>query len=452
MKKAAKIKFGGSWPKVILVLAFVSLFAIIGVSYLVFSHAATPVDADLNNDGVVDQTDVGILKSHWNQTGTSVAGDLNSDNRVNIFDLSIMAGVYGGTITPPYTPPFLIGASTIEDGGNNSAERRDNITKIQGMGATWVRINLVWKQIQPSAPAGYLDGSGNPIISKFQNLANCNTAGWNLGGYDDYINQLRSNGIDVLVTVSGVPAWAAGANSKEPDNDVFRCSMRAIAAHYRGRVLGYQIFNEVNSGTNWPDGAVSYVATLKAAYEAVKDAAGDSSARVVTSGLGYDGQPASKDGTPTAWEYLSQMYAAGAKSYYDVLAIHLYPLWCGVGNDCQDLGGYITNLRNVMVSNGDSSKQVWVTEHGHSTNTGHPYQEQVDYAKLYLPIIARYKSYIFRVVWYEVNDHYQTETTTWTHADNLAEKEYNFGVYDVDGTPKPVRQVLLDFETGNLVP
>jgi zinc carboxypeptidase len=48
--------------------------------------------ADLNNDGVVDGSDLGLMLSNWGGTGV---GDLNSDGVVNGADLGLMLGSWG---------------------------------------------------------------------------------------------------------------------------------------------------------------------------------------------------------------------------------------------------------------------------------------------------------------------------------------------------------------------
>ncbi|MDP2873783.1 MAG: dockerin type I domain-containing protein [bacterium] len=53
--------------------------------------------ADLNNNRVVDQPDVDLLASYFDQTdnSTNMLADLTGDGYINIFDLSKMGGLYG---------------------------------------------------------------------------------------------------------------------------------------------------------------------------------------------------------------------------------------------------------------------------------------------------------------------------------------------------------------------
>lgn len=96
----AKLERG---PNLLYPLVFACIFAVLGVSYLLLTHAATSKTSDLNNDGVVNIYDLGILLSNYNKTGANVS-DLNGDNVVNIYDLGILLSNYGKpVVTAPLT-------------------------------------------------------------------------------------------------------------------------------------------------------------------------------------------------------------------------------------------------------------------------------------------------------------------------------------------------------------
>ena len=52
---------------------------------------------DLNGDGIVDVLDLGILRSHFGQSGTNVTGDLNGDGIVDVLDLGILRSHFGSS-------------------------------------------------------------------------------------------------------------------------------------------------------------------------------------------------------------------------------------------------------------------------------------------------------------------------------------------------------------------
>jgi hypothetical protein len=76
---------------------FVACFAVVGCFLIWKSFAATPADADLNKDGVVNITDLSILISSYSTTNTTA--DINKDGIVNIIDLSILLSNYNATVT-----------------------------------------------------------------------------------------------------------------------------------------------------------------------------------------------------------------------------------------------------------------------------------------------------------------------------------------------------------------
>jgi hypothetical protein len=51
----------------------------------------TDVPGDANADGRIDTLDLGVLASHWGQSGQWADGDFNGDGRIDLSDLGIMA-------------------------------------------------------------------------------------------------------------------------------------------------------------------------------------------------------------------------------------------------------------------------------------------------------------------------------------------------------------------------
>lgn len=318
-----------------------------------------------------------------------------------------------------FVAPYEIGANTIEYGGDSASARTGTVDKIVDSEASWVRINLIWSKVQPNAPT-----SSSQYSAPYMAV------------YDEYIQKLRDRNIEVLVTVSGVPSWARKPGStQEPTTEALSQFMTMIGTRYKGKVLGYQPFNEVNAASHWPSGAAGYSQMLSHIYPIIKSA--DPASLVVTAGLAYN--------IPGVPPYVQSMYQARAGKNFDVLAVHLYPLPCKPPNPCQNLDAYLGQIRSVMTTANDGSSKIWVTELGLSTATGTSQQAQADYAQYYLPIIARHAAYIPRLIWYELQDHYSPAKTL---TQNQAEKEYNFGVYDVNGNPKLVRQTLINFMAG----
>jgi len=153
-----------------------------------------------------------------------------------------------------------------------------------------------------------------------------------------------------------------------------------VAQRYKGKVAGYQIWNEPNfAHETGPHASTShYAAMLKGGYTSVK--AVDPQAIVISGAL-----------TPTGVNdpflavddvaFLNRLYAYNSgelKGYFDVLGVHpgsnanppenMWPEKPGPGPGWTTHGSFyfrrVEQLRQVMVENGDAQKQIWLTEFG----------------------------------------------------------------------------------------
>jgi hypothetical protein len=244
---------------------------------------------------------------------------------------------------------------------------------IRDAGFGWVKQAFAWRDIE-GAGKGQLDWSiPDRIVDQVQ----------------------RVGGLKLIVRLDSDPTWASGQsypNAKgilmTPPQSLqdYANFCGAAAARYKGRIAAYQVWNEPNLAREWggrvPDPA-GYVAMLKACYQAIKRA--DSQAIVITAGLAPTTQNNAAAEPDT--EYLNRTYAAGAKPYFDALGAHgagyKAPPEKDPGEVATDPNFYnagdpycpgpacrvycfrhVEDLRQVMVDNGDSSKQVVVLEFG----------------------------------------------------------------------------------------
>jgi hypothetical protein len=238
---------------------------------------------------------------------------------------------------------------------------------LAGAHAQWVRADVGWAALEP-------DQKGQ-ISSYAFNL------------YDHSIDKANAAGIKVLMPIVEVPYWASADPNKYIDssgkkhwNNNYRPTnwsdygdiVKTVVNHYKAKgVHTYEIWNEPNNSRFWPSGvsASEYTNMLKAGYNAVK--AADSSATVVSGGLMYND-----------YDYIADMYRAGAKSYMDAVAVHPYavrpyPYFVSPTDSWKRSDGRIdphafpaiTEVKKTMDSFGDSGKQVWLTEIGSATTT-----------------------------------------------------------------------------------
>jgi hypothetical protein len=163
--------------------------------------------------------------------------------------------------------------------------------------------------------------------------------------------------------------------------------MSAMAAHFKGRVAAYEVWNEENFAREVGPGNINpgnYVELLKASYPVIK--AADPNAIVISgaptpTGVN-DPNIAERDLT-----YLQQMYSyqnGVVKSYFDVLGAHNEPYanppdqtvanhtLPSYANDTSFFFRQVEDYHNLMVQVGDGSKQIWETEIGYDANTMAP--------------------------------------------------------------------------------
>jgi hypothetical protein len=273
---------------------------------------------------------------------------------------------------------------------------------------------------------------------------------YNFAGSDKLMKWVRSNDLKVLGILQYAPAWANGQDFKTPPTlGMSNCGIPdlenthttfnalrtyppnnetdfgnyayTVAKRYKD-VVYWQIWNEPNNPIFWPSGpdAHQYTQMLKSTYGKIKKA--NPRAQVVLGGISLNDL-----------EYINKLYAAGAKNYFDILAVHLY-------NPAQAPHAYLENelekLHMTMAENYDSTKAVWLTEIGWHTGTADhsvSEQEQADYLEETFSI-AQTKSYIGAVFWNTLMDCGMAYDT--------ANPEHNFGVSKSNLQPKQAADVM----------
>ncbi len=225
-----------------------------------------------------------------------------------------------------------------------------SVHEVSGLGVGWVRVFAAWNIFEPNR-----DRLNEPEIAALE-------AG---------IAALPK-GTKVIVDVVNTPEWETGSSntamppSKTADYARF---VGALAKRLAGRVSAWEIWNEEDASLWWASGpnAAAYTALLQAAYPAIK--AADPSATVVLGGL-----------TGNDYEFLEELYADGAKGFFDAVAVHTDTI-CDVESPYEILRNSQTDPRinrwsflgyrtvhEVMLAHGDDSP-IWMTELGWSTDT-----------------------------------------------------------------------------------
>jgi hypothetical protein len=117
---------------------------------------------------------------------------------------------------------------------DDSGARAAALDAAVNIGAVYVRANVSWAGAAPSPNARR--ASAAPI--------------YDFGRYDRLIAEAATRGLRVQLTLTGpAPAWASGAHKvgvDRPDARRFGLFAGQAAAHLRGRVARYSIWNEPN--------------------------------------------------------------------------------------------------------------------------------------------------------------------------------------------------------------
>jgi polysaccharide biosynthesis protein PslG len=245
---------------------------------------------------------------------------------------------------------------------------------------------------------------------------------FNWGPLDQVVRSVRAARMSVDLIIDGCPAWAAKAGtsgdvSPPPASPaVFATFAAQVAARYApAGVRMFEIWNEPNSALFWspkPDPA-AYTADLRAAYASIKKV--DRSAFVLSGGLA----PEANDGiniNPVS--YLQDMYAHGAKGSFDAVSYHPYSYpalpdsyqsWSG----WSQMGQTRPSIRSVMTSQGDSRKQVWITEVGAPSSGPYGVGQAAQGADLSQAIAnTRNTSWIGGLYLYSWQDHGTSQATS----------------------------------------
>ncbi|MGI8512714.1 MAG: Ig-like domain-containing protein [Solirubrobacteraceae bacterium] len=273
---------------------------------------------------------------------------LSLTNRRMLSLLAIAAGAVAlaAPAAAPAAEPGVVVSHLPLPGTADEAQTLDALSQL---GARHIRLFAGWDQLEQTPGQFYA-----PTLVAF----------------DSFVNKVRQRGIKVYFVVTSTPGWAnagRGGATAPDDLALYGSFIGRLAAHFRGRSAGYEIWNEPDSGSFWagapqPD---RYAQMLKLAYPAVKQA--DPGARVITGALVGANRP-----------FLAQLYANGAKGAFDAVGVHTDSMCARTSPDVayREADGRVgrfaftgyRELRTLMLDHGDD-KPIWMTELGWSTTT-----------------------------------------------------------------------------------
>lgn len=206
---------------------------------------------------------------------------------------------------------------------------------------------------------------------------------WNLERGDQILDELDRRDLKLIARLSDAPDWThpnlSGDFVDAPPNNPadYGTFCGTVAARFQGRIAAYQVWNEPNLSREWgnqPPNAAGYVALLAACSNAIR--AADPTAIIISAGLSPTGND---DNTATPDDvYLQQLYDAGFQQYVDVVGAHA-PGYTSPEIAPQDGAGgnrfftfrRIEDLRQIMIRNGDTARQMAILETGYTTDPVH---------------------------------------------------------------------------------
>jgi hypothetical protein len=231
-------------------------------------------------------------------------------------------------------------------------------------GFYWVRQQFPWEDIEIAGKGDYWD----PVWDK---------STW--AKYDHIVDLAERYNLQIIARLDNPPAWtravgdAPGWTMAPPDNyEDYGDFVAAVVGRYKGRIRYYQLWNEPNISPEWgdqPADAAAFVELLKIGYTRAKEA--DPDCVIIAAGLAQTTEETPAEFGPRNVSdllYLEQMYAAGAKGYFDIMGAQVYGLWTGPYDrrTSRDRSNFsrVQMLRQIMVANGDGDKPIWATEVG----------------------------------------------------------------------------------------
>lgn len=235
-----------------------------------------------------------------------------------------------------------------------------SLEMIHAAGFQWIRQEFPWEDLEIHHKGWYVDLRDNEIKNAWAK-------------YDRIVALAAGNQLQIIARLSTPPSWsrARGADAgafAPPDNLGDYCDyVKSVVGRYRGRVHYFQIWNEPNIYPEWGVYDISpeqYTALLKVGYTCAKAANPD--AIILTAPLAPTIELTGRDFND--FLFLQRMYDAGAKDYFDILAVQDYGLWSGASD--RRMRPRVLNfsrpvyIRDIMVRNGDADKAIWASEIG----------------------------------------------------------------------------------------
>jgi hypothetical protein len=344
-------------------------------------------------------------------------------------------------------PPF--GVNTFLDQEVEPEKRARTLRMISDAGFHWVRQSFPWYDIEIHGKDDFEDRRHEPHRSAWEK-------------YDNIVDLVEQHGLDLIARLEAPPRWsrydgvARGAFGPPDDLGDFGDYAAAVAARYRGRIRFYQVWNEPNIYPEWgkqPVDPEAYTELLCLAYRRIK--AADPDAVVISGAMAQTVElgtwnPTYEGNNLMDTVFLQRMYDAGAQDCFDIMAVNDYMLHSGPTDHRMSVREINFSrpmwVRDVMVTNGDAHKPIWISE---MNSNAAPAHLPPRYGRVTLAQQARYAPLAYERIQREWP--WAGVTTVWFFklpSDARSDDPmYYFRLVAPDFTPMPVYESLATYLT-----
>lgn len=334
------------------------------------------------------------------QGRTAGAGALSFD-QLRIEDMGEVFELHADAAVEPPIAGAAVQAGRL---GVNIHVLNDNhvLNRARAAGFSFVRMDMFWHDVERGGR-------------------------YNFFGYDALLGALDARGMGALWILDyGHPDHGGDVPRTTQDVAAFARFAAAAAAHFRGRNVRYEIWNEPNLAHFWKPApnATEYSALLRAAVAAMR--AVDPAAVISSGGLSrFDGA------------FLSEMLDAGLASQLNAIAVHPYR-----DSAPESVAGEWALVTEWARRAFGAKPEIWNTEWGYSSvdlsrdppRNGHGSETRKRQAVLAVrEVLTVWILGMPLAVWYDLRD----------DGPDGMDAEKNYGLLDVKGKDKPAMKALL---------
>lgn len=181
---------------------------------------------------------------------------------------------------------------------------------------------------------------------------------WDFRNLDAYVERAESAGILPVLTLGQTPDWAAkdptagnsyGRGAKSPPADLayWRNYVRALALRYNGRILHWEIWNEVNASNFWSGSVAELVELERVASLTLKQ-------------VNPNNVVLSPSFVADELDEFDAFLGMGGGQYSDIISYHFYALRF----QPEKILPRINRVRKILAKHNLADKPIWNTEIG----------------------------------------------------------------------------------------